>query len=46
MALLSYADDKKPDSCVGCKSCEKVCPQGIKISEMMTDFTKRLKESD
>ena len=45
MALSAYADEKKPSACIGCKSCEKVCPQGIKISEMMTDFTTRLKEN-
>lgn len=45
MALSSYKEDKKPSACIGCRSCEKVCPQGIKISEMMTDFTSRLKES-
>ena len=42
MALSSYAEDKKPSACVGCRSCEKVCPQQIKISEMMTDFNARL----
>ncbi len=45
MALSAYAEEKKPSACIGCKSCEKVCPQGIKISEMMTDFTARLKEN-
>lgn len=44
MALSSYEKDKLPSACVGCRSCEKVCPQGIKISEMMKDFTLRLKE--
>ena len=44
MALSSYKKDKLPSACVGCRSCEKVCPQGIKISEMMKDFTLRLKE--
>lgn len=43
MALGAYAADKQPSACIGCKSCEKVCPQGIKISEMMKDFTVRLK---
>lgn len=42
MALESYAKDKLPSACVGCRSCEKVCPQQIKISEMMTDFNRRL----
>ena len=44
MALSAYEKDKLPSACIGCRSCEKVCPQGIKISEMMTDFTARLKE--
>ena len=29
--------------CIGCRSCEKVCPQQIKISEILADFTARLK---
>jgi len=43
MTLSSYSEDKLPSACVGCRSCEKVCPQQIKISEMMKDFTARLK---
>lgn len=39
MAVGSMPEEKRPASCVGCKSCEQVCPQQIKISEMMTDFT-------
>lgn len=39
MAVGSMSEEKRPASCVGCKSCEQVCPQQIKISEMMTDFT-------
>jgi hypothetical protein len=42
MVLSSYEEDKKPSACVGCKSCEEVCPQQIKISEMMTDFCEKL----
>ena len=44
MALAAYEQNKLPNACIGCRSCEKVCPQGIKISEMMTDFSARLKE--
>ena len=39
MAVSSMEPEKRPASCVGCRSCEKVCPQQIKISEMMSDFT-------
>lgn len=46
MALSSYAADKLPSACVGCGSCEKVCPQQIKIPQMMKDFCLRLKESE
>lgn len=42
MALMAVAEDKKPGACVGCRSCEAVCPQQIKISEAMADFHKKL----
>lgn len=45
MALLAYAEDQKPTACIGCRSCERVCPQQIKISEVMKDFCKNLKQS-
>lgn len=38
MALMALPEDKKPSACIGCRSCEKVCPQQIKISEAMDDF--------
>lgn len=43
MALEAFEENKKPSACLGCRACEEVCPQGIKISEMMTDFSERLK---
>ena len=43
MVVSALAEEKRPSACVGCRSCEKVCPQQIKISEMMKDFTARLK---
>lgn len=36
MAIMALPDDKKPAACRHCHSCEKVCPQGIKISDAMT----------
>lgn len=42
MVLSTYPEEKKPSACVGCRSCEVVCPQNIKISEMMKDFTAKL----
>ena len=42
MALSSYKEEKKPTACVGCRSCEAVCPQQIKISEALADFTQKL----
>ncbi len=42
MALMAVDEDKRPSACLGCRSCEQVCPQGIKISEAMSDFCTRL----
>ena len=33
MALSALPEDKRPGACIGCRSCEAVCPQQIKISE-------------
>jgi len=44
MALRKLPEDKKPASCVGCRSCETVCPQNIKISEVLSDFAERVKK--
>ena len=44
MALSAYPEDKKPGACLGCRSCETVCPQRIRISEMMADFAAMLGE--
>lgn len=43
MLFGMYPEEKKPSACIGCRSCETVCPQNIKISEMMSDFAERLK---
>lgn len=43
MFFSNYPKEKQPSACVGCRSCEKVCPQNIKISEAFRDFAERLK---
>ena len=43
MALAAEPEEKKPGACVGCRSCEAVCPQELKISEAMADFAEKLK---
>lgn len=42
MALRALPEDKKPQACLHCRSCEQVCPQQIKISEVMTSFSEKL----
>ena len=42
MALMAVPQNKQPGACIGCRSCEAVCPQQIKISEAMADFTVKL----
>ena len=44
MAIRAMSEEKKPSACIGCRACEAVCPQNIKISEMMSDFVERLKK--
>ena len=42
MALSSIAEDKQPECCIECRSCEKVCPQMIKISEELKKFVAKM----
>ncbi len=43
MALRAVPPEKQPGACVGCRSCEAVCPQQLKISEALSDFASQLK---
>lgn len=42
MKLSKIPADKHPDACIGCKSCEAVCPQQIKIPDILADFAQKL----
>lgn len=43
MALSALPEEKQPYACIGCRSCEAVCPQQLKISEAMADFSEKLR---
>ena len=42
MALGALPEDKRPQACLQCRSCEQVCPQQIRISEVLADFSEKL----
>lgn len=42
MAVAQLPEDKRPSACLGCRKCEELCPQQIKISEVMKDFVEIL----
>ncbi len=42
MGLQAISKERHPDACIGCRSCEAVCPQEIKISEILHDFSQKL----
>ncbi len=42
MALMALPEEKQPQACLGCRSCEAVCPQQIKISEALADFAEKV----
>jgi len=41
--LRALPPDKRPSMCQNCHKCEEVCPQKIKIAQMMQDFTQLVK---
>ena len=43
MALASVDADKRPECCINCHSCEKVCPQSIHIPEELKKFAEKMK---
>jgi predicted aldo/keto reductase-like oxidoreductase len=43
MFIESMPEEKRPSACIGCRACEALCPQSIKISEVFADFNAKLK---
>ena len=43
MRIGVLPEDKRPSACLGCRACESVCPQNIKISEELAAYAERLK---
>ena len=44
MALGALKEDKQPWACIACGACEKVCPQKLKISDLLSKFSADVKE--
>ena len=42
MALSALAQNQQPSACIGCHSCEQVCPQQIHIPDALADFAARV----
>ena len=42
MALMSVDEDKQPECCINCHSCEKVCPQTIHIPDELRKFAAKM----
>ena len=39
MMIKKLDEAKRPSACIGCRSCENVCPQQIKISDALKEFS-------
>ena len=46
MVIGTLPEDKRPSACLACRSCEEVCPQQIKISEILAEFSEMLAKSE
>ncbi len=40
--ILDLDRDNLPSACIACRACEAVCPQNIKVSDMMSAFSEKL----
>ena len=43
MALMSLPEEKRPSACIGCRSCEAVCPQTLGISSALAEMARKIK---
>ncbi len=41
-AIAALKRNERPTACIGCRSCETVCPQGIKVSEVLADLCEKI----
>ncbi len=39
----TLSPEQHTSACIGCKACEAVCPQQLKIADAMADYTEKLK---
>ncbi len=43
MRIGTMPQDKRPSACLGCRACEEVCPQNIKIADVLATYAELLK---
>ncbi len=43
LSLRRLPEEKHPSACIGCRSCEAVCPQGIKIPDELAEFDRLMR---
>ncbi|MCR4962319.1 MAG: aldo/keto reductase [Firmicutes bacterium] len=42
MSVSALPEEKRPDKCIACHSCEQVCPQQIQIANVLSDFSQMI----
>ena len=43
-AMMALPEEQRAFACIGCRSCEAFCPQGIRISEALAELSRRTEE--